>query len=402
MIYHLCEICNHLKRYKNIFSKTVFQSFEIIIHGILLVDGSINCKKNSRQMIRKKSSQALSYFLNKAKFSLDKLISLRLLESIKFALKQKFQEYAFFIIDDSTFKKKKYKKSQGVGVNYDSYSKSARRSQCLVMSSFIINGFHGIFKSMFYVTKKHIAPRLFKTKPLMAVDLLTRFSKFIKENKLIKFKWIVLIDGGYTNAMLMQYLASSVFEGFIGRYSKGRNIFYRGEKILLKKFISTLTLDNFKEIVINGEKKLYHELVCGVTGLDSVKMVLVIDDRDNPKLSDIRPLITNIKKLPTKKIILFYSYRWKQETYHQIIKESFGFRVHKIRKLSSLSRFFELLAISYTLLEMRRFSKYSSCTSVFKVKNDLVEIAKKNFILNLRGSKTPKIRQIKELEKFAA
>jgi len=400
-IYQLCEICNYLKIYIGCFDIRVFKSFKIIIHGFILTEGIFFFSKTSRQMVEKKSKQAFSYLINKAKFSIEKIQSIRIANIIKLAAAKKKAKYNFFIVDDTTFKKKKHKKTQGASINYCSEVGKSAWSQCIVMSSFIFNNIHVVYKSMVYVGEKYIAPRKFKKKTVMCVNLLTRFSEFVASSSALEPNFICLIDGGYTCSMVMHYLANSSFIGFIGRYSKGRNIYLEGQKILLKTYIQTLTIADFEEILVDGSKKLIKKLTCGVKGLDKVTMVLVIDDVITPSLKDIRPLITNILELTTEEIIKFYARRWVQETYHQVIKDALGFRRHKIQKLSAFMIVLELLAVCYTLLEIRRV-KYYSETTVFQVRNDLMNIAKKCYILNLKGNKVPKSLQEKHLLKFCA
>ena len=63
-------------------------------------------------MVEKKSKQAFSYLINKAKFSIEKIQSIRIANIIKLAAAKKKAKYNFFIVDDTTFKKKKHKKTR--------------------------------------------------------------------------------------------------------------------------------------------------------------------------------------------------------------------------------------------------------------------------------------------------
>ena len=228
-----------------------------------------------------------------------------------------------------------------------------------------------------------------------------KISKFVISNSLTSYRWICLIDGGYTCQKIMKYVSSSIYNGFIGRYSKGRNIFIDGMTIKLKDYMKKLSVNDFDRILIDGVYKYVKEIECDVIGLSKARLVLVIDNVITPQLKDIRPLVTNIFDIKIEEVVDFYSKRWKQETYHQVIKEPFGSRTHKLRKLKTFSRYLEILAISYTLLEVRRIKFYKD-ESVFQVRNDLVQLAKKCFILNLKGNKIPKSAQNKLLKKFAA
>lgn len=306
----------------------------------------------------------------------------------------------FFSIDDFCISKRKYKKTQGVGVNYCGSTKKSIRSQCVVSSSFIMGQCHQVFKSLIYITKKYISEEKFKTKTELGIKILKKFETFINSQKFQINKFIVLIDGGYTNTHIMDHIEKSKIKGFIGRYAKGRKIITSESEMLLKKYISTLSLNNFKKINIYENEKLIHTLECGITGSKSVKMVLVIDDVLNPNLDDIRPLVTNIFDLSPQEIVEFYSKRWTEETYHQIIKDGFGARTHKLRSLKAFMRHMELIAISYTFCEQRRIRL--KLKSIFEVKNLLISTANRNFILNMKGNKFKKDKQRKVVSRFAA
>lgn len=259
---------------------------------------------------------------------------------------------------------------------------------------------HQIFKSLAYIGKKYICLRKFKTKTELAIKLLHKFTNFINSQNGKVNKFIVLIDGGYTNSPVMQAIASTPMKGFIGRYAKGRKIYVNGEEILLKNYIASLTLQNFKKVTSGETEKLIHVIFCGVTGAKSTKMVLVIDDIKNPNLAEIRPLVTNILELSAEEIVAYYSLRWREETYHQVLKEGFGAKTHKLRSLKALMRQMELIAVSYTFCEMRRVKR--GLSGIFEVKNELISIANKNYILCMKGNKFKKSMQRKLLSRFAA
>ena len=296
--------------------------------------------------------------------------------------------------------KRKYKKTQGVGINYCGSTKKSRRSQCIVSSSFIMGKCHQIFKSLIYVSKKHIAERKFKTKTELAIKIFSKIENFVLAKKGAINKFVVLIDGGYTNSQIIKYIESSGMKGFIGRYSKGRKIFLENKEMLLKEYILSLSIKDFSKINFNENEKYIHTIEPKITGSEKVKMVLVIDDVLNPCLKDIRPLITNIFELSSEEVVNYYSKRWTEETYHQILKDGFGARTHKLRSLKAFMRYMELIAVAYTFCEQRRIKL--NMNGIFEVKNQLISIANKNYILNMKGNKFKKPKQQKVLLRFAA
>ena len=87
-------------------------------------------------------------------------------------------------------------------------------------------------------------------------------------------------------------------------------------------------------------------------------------------------------------------------TYHQVIKDAFFARTHKFRRTKTLSRYLEIINISYGLCEQRRWAKYGGQKTIFEIKNELLQIAKEEFILNIKGRKTGKSSRDAVLRKF--
>ena len=123
---------------------------------------------------------------------------------------------------------------------------------------------HHIFKSLFYIGRKYICSNKFETKNELAIKIFTKFENYNFTQKGEIEKFIVLIDGGYTNTKIMSHIVCSKMKGFIGRYSKGRNIIFEGKPIKLSEYISPLVLKDFRKIITNGVEKLVHEIKCDV------------------------------------------------------------------------------------------------------------------------------------------
>lgn len=393
-IYNICEICHHLKLY-NFFKTSFFRSFVCFIHGIILSNSNQGIKKIAESCINSRPQQTLSYFLNEVKSAIfNQLYSHRLLVQLQLAQKQKKSKYSFFIIDDFLFKKRKNKRTQAASYNFCHDAKKARKSQCVVSSSTIINGFHAPFKHMFYVGKKYISAAKYRTKTTIALKLLSRFTSWASNNSVRNN--ICLIDGFYTSRKMMEAVKESpAFAGFIGRFNKGRKIKTTHYTGLLKHYIAQLSIEN--DFIMHGEK-LAHEFVAELSYGAVVKIIIVLDDPK--KLSSSRPLITNITKLSAQEVVEYYALRWKEETYHQAIKDAFNFRTHKLRKLKVLSRYLELINVAYGLCEHRRLSKHKGALSIFGVRNELRQICEEQFILNLKGNRVKKSQRDAVLRKF--
>ena len=184
-IYRICEICNHLKIYNGSLSKKLFGSLSMLIHGIILSESQVSCKKIAELTIDGKSQQSLSYFLGDKGFDFDILQNKRLETQFQFANTQKTKRYQFLIIDDYNIKKRKNKKTQGASYNYSHETGGVLKSQCIVSSSIIRNDVHIPYKHQFYVGKNYIAKTKFRKKTDMAIDLMGRFSSEMSKKKII-------------------------------------------------------------------------------------------------------------------------------------------------------------------------------------------------------------------------
>ena len=230
------------------------------------------------------------------------------------------------------------------------------------------------------------------------MDLVCRFNKWALEKTISPS--ICLIDSGYTNRMIIEcVLKLNAFKGFIGRFSKGRKIKTDRFNGFLRTYINNLNIKkDFKPYHVNGKIKLIHEIKVSLEYGPLFKLIIILDDPTDIKSA--RPLITNMLTLSASDIAEFYALRWKEETYHQVIKDAFFARTHKFRRTKTLSRYLEIINISYGLCEQRRWAKYGGEKTIFEIKNELLQIAKEEFILNIKGRKTRKSSRDAILSKF--
>lgn len=211
---------------------------------------------------------------------------------------------------------------------------------------------------------------------------------------------ICLIDGAYTNKQIIEcIIKQKAFKGFIGRFSKVRNIKTDSFKGKLKAYIKTLDLKkDFNYHQICDKDKLIHKIKISLDYGPQFNLIVLLDDIKDIKSA--RPLLTNMLDLSAKTVAEYYSLRWKEETYHQVIKDAFFARTHKFRKLKTLSRYLEVINICYGLCEQRRWANYGGNKTIFEIKNELLVISKEEFILNLKGRKTCKSRREAILSKY--
>lgn len=368
---------SYLELFKFSFDSRAFNYAAMFIHGMIYLEGQVNCKKISDSWIDKVNNQRLSYFLNHGKFDLKSLNFNRINNSVKIGLENNSKEYILFSIDPSNFKKYKCKKTQKARYNRD--SSGSFISHTFVLSSIIIEDMCIPFKKIIYEGKKGIS------KPIIYQKLSRKFEK-IDINGL---KRIAVFDGeGCTKKNLPYFNKSVDWHGFVTKFPKTRCITLNDKRIHIRKYIESLKESDF----VKADLSYYHSFQAEVPSLSFLGkcnfLVLVDDLKDLNNKSQVRVLITDILDLPLEEFLNIYAKRWKQETYHQIIKDRLGCKVYKFRKMKAIMRFLELGDLAYSFLENQKIilKQKSVCnTRNIFIDQYALDISKK------LGLKVPKI-----------
>ena len=247
------------------------------------------------------------------------------------------------------------------------------------MSS-IINGNSCIpFKKIIYEGKKG------EPKSRIYLRLARKFEKFDIKG----LKRIGVFDGeGCTAKVLPYFHKSKDWKGFVTKFPRTRNVVIYGEKIHIKKYLDSLSEKDFTKYE-HGYYNYFEAEVPSLQFLGKCRFLVVIDDlKDIKNQPKMRVLITDIEDLSVEEFLLIYRKRWKQETYHQIIKDRLGCRTYKFRKMKAIMRFLELGDLTYSFLEYQKL--ITGEKSVSEVRNKLIDdfalqVSKKLFL------KVPKI-----------
>lgn len=109
--------------------------------------------------------------------------------------------------------------------------------------------------------------------------------------------------------------------------------------------------------------------------LGHCRLVVIQDEPGNLDQKTMRVLITDVMDLTVEQILTIYRRRWKEETYHQIIKDRLGVKAYKHRRLKAIMRFLELADVAYCFLEYRRLKDQVWESSLSEVRNALIRKA---------------------------
>jgi hypothetical protein len=148
--------------------------------------------------------------------------------------------------------------------------------------------------------------------------------------------------------------------------------------------LSELSQDDFADTEVAGSIVWSHSLTAKVPSLPllgEVRLVVIQDEPGNLNQKTFRILITDVMELSVEQILLVYLRRWKQETYHQIIKDRLGARSYKHRRLKAIMRFLELADVAYCFLEYRRLKARDWQDSLSEIRNGLIRDFEKDIAI---------------------
>jgi hypothetical protein len=376
--------------YRKNFTKLGYKNVEIIVHGIMYLEGKVNCLKIAESYREKIRHQRLIEFLNKGKFPLKEVIEERVKKLLEIAVKHKknvkdiLGEYIIFSIDPTDFKKYKGKKTQGV--RYSSDGKSKYLAHTVVMSAFIYGVTTIPFKQILYWGKKAKKGRQ-QTKAEIFLSLAKKANKYLNKVKqsLGKLKKIAVFDGEGAKEQILKYFQDNKeWMGFVTKFPRTRNLSFNEEKIHIRKYLSNLTQESFQTVLLNGKAIYFHTFratIPSLSFLGECSFIVIQTQKGNLSQKTFRILFTNIPNLSTLQFITIYKRRWLQETYHQILKDSFGLKSSKHRRLVAFFRLVELGNLAYCFLETQRLKSPIFLDSLSSIRTSLLRIQSANVSL---------------------
>ena len=116
----VCCVCAYVKIFRGAFYKTSYRYAKILIHGMIYLEGQVNCKRVCESWKEDVQHQRLVHFLNHGHMDVNAVNTRRVEQLLPFVLQSpqnrgdRLHEYLLFSIDPSDFKKYKKRQTQGV------------------------------------------------------------------------------------------------------------------------------------------------------------------------------------------------------------------------------------------------------------------------------------------------
>ncbi|WP_265442765.1 IS701-like element ISCth16 family transposase [Acetivibrio straminisolvens] len=346
------EVINYINMLKLPVSGALKNHMVHMISGIITTEGNKNISNVYSRLTCNRDRSSGSRFLGEYKWSNEYVDYKRINHSLK-TVRENVPEgtVGFFIVDDTLSKKdNSTKKIEGLDYHHSHSDGKTMWSHCVVTSHYKISEYSLPLNFKLYLRKQFFgqkAKKLFKNKQELAMQLIDEFTPVTETTYL-------LVDAWYTSGKLMLHALKRGYHT-IGRIKSNRVIYPGGIKTNIKEF-ATHIRSNETCIVTAGDDNYYVYRYEGkINDLENAVILICWSKKD---LSDTPAFIVSTDvSLTTSTIVGYYQNRRDIEVSYRYHKNSLGFDEYQVESLTSIKRFWSMVFMTYTFLELFRVSK---------------------------------------------
>ncbi|CAH0435260.1 Putative transposase [Clostridium neonatale] len=369
-------IINYISELNLPYSSAIKNHMVNIVSGIIVTEGSKTISSVHNKITCNRDRSTGSRFLSSYSWNHEYVTQERIFHAIsEISNTCEDSDVGFLIIDDTLTKKNtSTKKIEGLDFhNSHADGNKPKWSHCLVTSHYKINDY-SIPLDFRQYHRKESSKKLskkFLDKNELAMELINEFTPVTKNNYL-------LVDSWYTSAKILLH---GLINGChtIGRIKSNRVIYPAGIKTNVKKFSSYIRT-NETSLVTASNNKYYVYRYEGK--LNDIENVVVLISWTKNDLSD-KPafIISTDVSLDNKTIISYYEKRWDIEVSYRYHKTALGFDEFQIQSLKSIHRYWSMIFLTYTFLEIFRVK----CEKLYKFKNigDVILHFRNNYLVKI-------------------
>ena len=369
-------IINYISELNLPYSSAIKNHMVNIVSGIIVTEGSKTISSVHNKITCNRDRSTGSRFLSSYSWTHEYVTQERIFHAIsEISNTCEDSDVGFLIIDDTLTKKNtSTKKIEGLDFhNSHADGNKPKWSHCLVTSHYKINDY-SIPLDFRQYHRKESSKKLskkFLDKNELAMELINEFTPVTKNNYL-------LVDSWYTSAKILLH---GLINGChtIGRIKSNRVIYPAGIKTNVKKFSSYIRT-NETSLVTASNNKYYVYRYEGK--LNDIENVVVLISWTKNDLSD-KPafIISTDVSLDNKTIISYYEKRWDIEVSYRYHKTALGFDEFQIQSLKSIHRYWSMIFLTYTFLEIFRVK----CGKLYKFKNigDVILHFRNNYLVKM-------------------
>ncbi len=323
-----------LSFYKRCFTRPQYKNFRDFVLGLIVSDNKTIQEIND--CFGRVNQSSLNRFLTLSDWDPVRINNKRI-SQIKSC--HKLRKGIF--ICDPTFLHKFGKMMEYANYHYSGMTKDEEWGYCLVNSFFTDGNTEFPVCADFYLREEDAdEDHPFKTLREICLEQLDYAMKRLPI-------WLFIADAGLYADFLIQYLRTRGLKYIIGA-RVSNNISIGGKKrISIEEYMQTLTDDDFKLHIIDGEGYFLHTVEVSERNVGREKLLISYKAGDE---EEIRINVTNLMQHSDRAIIGLLLERWKIETWHRDAKQHLGLEDCQARKFGAIQKVVCAILVAYTQL----------------------------------------------------
>jgi len=345
------DVINYINMLKLPISEALSNHMVNIVSGIIYTEGNKTVSAIYKKLICNRDRSCGTRFLGEYKWDNEYVDYKRINHSLS-TVKRTVDEgsIGFLIVDDSLSKKdKSTKKIQGLDYHHSHSDGKTMWSHCVVTSHYKVSDYSLPLNYKLYLRKQYFgnkAKKYFKNKQQIAIHLIDEFVPATEITYL-------LVDAWYTSGKLMLHALKKGYHT-IGRIKSNRVIYPGGIKTNVKEFASLIRKDETCPVTAGDDTYYVYRYEGKINDLENAVILMCWSKKD---LSDKPAFIVSTDvSLTTSTILEYYQNRWDIEVSYRYHKNSLGFDEYQVESLTSIKRFWSMVFMTYTFLELFRVS----------------------------------------------
>ena len=323
-----------LSFYKKCFTRPQYKNFRDFVLGLIVSDNKTIQEIND--CFGRVDQSSLNRFLTLSEWDAAKINNKRISQIKSY---HKIKKGIF--ICDPTFLQKFGKMMEYANYHYNGMTKKEEWGYFLVNSFFTDGNAEFPVCADFYLRKEDADEKHpFKTLREICLEQLDYAMKRLPI-------WLFIADAGLYADFLIQDIRSRGLKYILGTRITNNISIDRKKRISIEKYMQTLTDDDFKVHIFDGEAYFLHSVEVSERNVGKEKLLISYKAGDE---ENIRINVTNLMQHSDNSLLCLLLKRWKIEVWHRDGKQHLGLEDCQVRKFSAIQKVVCAILVAYTQL----------------------------------------------------
>lgn len=323
-----------LSFYKKCFTRPQYKNFRDFVLGLIVSDNKTIQEIND--CFGRVDQSSLNRFLTCSEWDPAKINNKRISQIKSY---HKIKKGIF--ICDPTFLQKFGKMMEYANYHYNGMTKKEEWGYFLVNSFFTDGNVEFPVCADFYLRKEDADENHpFKTLREICLEQLDYAMKRLPI-------WLFIADAGLYADFLIQDIRSRGLKYILGTRVTNNISIGRKKRISIENYMQTLTDDDFKVHIFDGEAYFLHSVDVSERNVGKEKLLISYKAGDE---ENIRINVTNLTQHSDNSLLCLLLKRWKIEVWHRDGKQHLGLEDCQVRKFSAIQKVVCAILVAYTQL----------------------------------------------------